>query len=314
MKKFTLILFLGLAGCVTPPAPAPVLPSLSESVDEPAPESPPPPPKIALVLGGGAAKGFAHVGVIKSLEAHGIPIDILVGTSAGSVVAALYAAGNSGFELQRISLAMDESTVSDWVLPNRGFIKGESLMNFINEAVKSRPIEQLNRKLAIVATDLQSGELIVFERGNTGLAVRASSSVPGVFQPVKIAGREFVDGGLVSPVPVKTARDLGADIVVAVDISDKPKTSRLKDSIDVLMQTFTIMGRVIAGKELVFADVVITPDITGLNSANFDSRNLAIIEGEKAGLEAVARLKEKIAAYYKVKKAPPAQTNEGNTE
>ena len=169
-------------------------------------------------------------------------------------------------------------------------------------------LEQLDRKLAIVATDLQSGELIVFERGNTGLAVRASSSVPGVFQPVKIAGREFVDGGLVSPVPVKTARDLGADIVVAVDISDKPKTSRLKDSIDVLMQTFTIMGRVIAGKELFFADVVVTPDITGLNSANFDSRNLAIIEGEKAGLEAVVRLKEKIAAYYEAKKASAAQT------
>lgn len=310
LKQLALILFLGFAGCVTPPAPTPVLPSFPESADEPEPvaEPPPAPPKIALVLGGGAAKGFAHVGVIKSLEAHGIPIDIIVGTSAGSVVGALYAAGNNGFELQRIALSMDESTVSDWVLPNRGFIKGESLMKFINEAVKSRPIEQLDRKLAIVATDLQSGELIVFERGNTGLAVRASSSVPGVFQPVKIAGREFVDGGLVSPVPVKTARDLGADIVVAVDISDKPKTSRLKDSIDVLMQTFTIMGRVIAGKELFFADVVVTPDITGLNSANFDSRNLAIIEGEKAGLEAVVRLKEKIAAYYAAKKAPAAQT------
>lgn len=298
------ILVVALAGCATVPPPAPI------SQDEPAPvPEPPPPPKIALVLGGGAAKGFAHIGVIKSLESHGFQPDILVGTSAGSVVAALYAAGYGGFELQRIALAMEEKAFSDWTIPNRGFIKGEALQNFINEAVGNRPIEQLTRKLAIVATDLQSGELVVFERGDTGLAVRASSSVPGVFQPVKFNSREYVDGGLVSPVPVKTARDLGADVIVAVNISDRPKLSRLKDTIDVMMQTFTIMGGIIAEKELAFADVVVEPDISALNSANFESRNQAIIEGEKAGLEAVLRLKEKIAAYYEAKKFPavPAQ-------
>ncbi|MEQ1881289.1 MAG: patatin-like phospholipase family protein, partial [Burkholderiales bacterium] len=250
---------------------------------------------------------FAHIGVIKSLESHGIQPDIIVGTSAGSVVGSLYAAGYGGFELQRIALAMEEKAFSDWTLPNRGFIKGEALQNFINEAVKNRSIDQLNRKLAVVATDLQSGELIVFERGNTGMAVRASSSVPGVFQPVKFNGREYVDGGLVSPVPVKTARDLGADIVIAVDISDRPKLSKLKDTIDVMMQTFTIMGGIIAGKELAFADVVVEPDISALNSANFESRNQAIIEGEKAGLQALVKLKEKIAAYYEAKNAQALQ-------
>jgi NTE family protein len=311
MKCLAAFLALLLSGCATAPVGAPVPVAAPQPVAEPVavpePPPPPPPPKIALVLGGGAAKGFAHIGVIKSLESHSIQPDIIVGTSAGSVVGSLYAAGYGGFELQRIALAMEEKAFSDWTLPNRGFIKGEALQNFINEAVKNRPIELLSRKLAVVATDLQSGELIVFERGNTGMAVRASSSVPGVFQPVKFNSREYVDGGLVSPVPVKTARDLGADIVIAVDISDRPKLSKLKDTIDVMMQTFTIMGGVIAGKELVFADVVVEPDISALNSANFESRNQAIIEGEKAGLLALVKLKEKIAAYYEAKNAQALQ-------
>ncbi|HZP93981.1 MAG TPA: patatin-like phospholipase family protein [Burkholderiales bacterium] len=264
------------------------------------------PPKIALVLGGGAAKGFAHVGVIKALESHGLTPDIVVGTSAGSVVGALYAAGYNGFDLQRVALSMDEATVRDWGLPNRGFIKGQSLQDFVNEAVQNRPIDRLNRKLAVVATDLQSGEPFVFDRGNTGLAVRASSSVPGIFQPVKIGGREYVDGGLVSPVPVEVARQLGADIVVAVDISDHPRPGRLADTIDVMLQTLAIMGRTIAATELKEADVVIAPDISQLASASFDSRNYAIIEGEKAGLAAIPRVEEKIAAYYESKKSTAA--------
>ena len=288
-----------LAGCAATPSAPPVIEPVAEEITSPEPS---PPPKIALVLGGGAAKGFAHIGVIKALESHAIMPDIIVGTSAGSVVGALYAGGYNGFDLQRIALSMDEGTVSDWVLPNRGFIKGESLQNFVNNALQNRPIEKLNRILAVVATDLQSGELIVFERGDTGMAVRASSSVPGIFQPVKINGREYVDGGLVSPVPVKTARDLGADIVIAVDISDRPKLGKLRDTIDVLMQTFVIMERTIASQELTHADIVVDPDITSLNSTNFDSRNYAIIEGERAGLAAIPKLQEKVAAYYESKK------------
>jgi NTE family protein len=297
----TTLMSLGLAmlaGCAVTPS-APVIEPVHEEITSPEV----PPPKIALVLGGGAAKGFAHIGVIKALESHSITPDIIVGTSAGSVVGALYAGGYNGFDLQRIALSMDEGTVSDWVLPNRGFIKGESLQNFINNALQNRPIEKLNRTLAVIATDLQSGELVVFERGDTGLAVRASSSVPGIFQPVKFNSREYVDGGLVSPVPVRTARDLGADIVIAVDISDRPKLARLRDTIDVLMQTFVIMERTIASQELTHADIVVVPDITSLNSTNFDSRNYAIIEGEKAGLAAVPKLQEKVAAYYESKKA-----------
>ncbi len=270
-----------------------VEPELTVEDEPPAVEQ----PTIALVLGGGAGKGFAHVGVIKALESHGIVPDMVVGTSAGSVVAALYAGGYNGFELQRISLSMDEDTVRDWVLPNRGFIRGDALQNFINEALQGRLIQYLNRKLAVVATDLQTGEAMIFQSGNAGMAVRASSSVPGIFRPVKIGRREYVDGGLVSPVPVRIARDLGADIVVAVNISDVPRQSKISDTVGILLQTFTIMGHVIASQELLEADVVISPDITELTSTNFDSRNYAIIEGEKAGLDAIVAIREKIAEF-----------------
>jgi NTE family protein len=287
-------LLLLLAGCATTPVAEP------EPTPEPTVEVEPPVievPTIALVLGGGAGKGFAHVGVIKALEAHGIIPDMVVGTSAGSVVAALYAGGYDGFELQRISLSMDEDTVRDWVLPNRGFIRGDALQNFINEAVQGRNIQTLNRKLVVVATDLQSGQPMVFQSGNTGMAVRASSSVPGIFRPVKIGTREYVDGGLVSPVPVRIARELGADIVIAVNISNIPQQSKISDTIGILLQTFTIMGHVIASQELREADIVISPDISELTSTNFDSRNYAIIEGEKAGLDAIAAIQDRIAEF-----------------
>jgi NTE family protein len=271
-------------------APVPPVPT-----PEPAPEIKIPPARIALVLGGGAAKGFAHIGVIKALEAQGIQAEIVVGTSAGSVVGALYAGGYDGFELQRIALDLNESMFSDWSLPDRGFLRGEALQEFVNKAVKNRPLDKLNRIVAVMATDLQSGEGVAFQRGDTGMAVRASSTVPGVFQPVRIAGREYVDGGLVSPVPVRVARRLGADIVIASDISAKPSLKRVEGTLDVLLQTFTIMANTIAGQELTEADVVIRPDVAKLNSTDFQSRHVAILEGERAGQAAIPQLRQKLA-------------------
>lgn len=251
-------------------------------------------PKIALVLGGGAARGFAHVGVIKTLEAHGIVPQIVVGTSAGSVVGALYAGGYSGFDLQTISFQMDEGSVGDWVMPDRGFIKGEQLQNFVNRALHNKPIERLGKTFAAVATDLRSGEQAVFRRGNTGMAVRASSSVPGVFQPVTINGREYVDGGLTSPVPVKVARSLGADIVIAVDISSKPANAKVNDTLDVLLQTFSIMGQSISQYELAQAEVVIRPNTGRIGSTDFEQKHQAIMEGERAALAALPLIRSLI--------------------
>lgn len=265
--------------------------------------APPPPVKIvhpahhrvALVLGGGAARGFAHIGVIKALESQGIRPDIVVGTSAGSVVGALYAAGYSGFDLQKVALTMDEGKVGDWSLSERGFIKGEMLQDFVNRAVKNRPMEKLGIPFAAVATDLQSGEMVVFRVGNTGMAVRASSSVPGVFQPVRIDGRDYVDGGLTSPVPVQAARSMGADFVIAVDISSRPRYGKTGDAFDILMQTFTIMEQSITRFETKDADVLIRPAIGNIGATDFEDRHLAIMQGEKAGLAAVPLIRRKLS-------------------
>src|SRR3989449_3304490 len=260
--------------------------------------------KLALVLGGGAARGFAHVGVIKALEAQGIGPDIIVGTSAGSVVAALYAGGANGFELQKLALSMEDGSVSDWVLPDRGFIRGEALQNFVNKALVNRPMNALRRKLAVVATELQTGEMTVLRSGDVGLAVRASSSVPGVFQPVRIGGREFVDGGLVSPVPAKVARDMGADLVIAVDISSKPKNAKVSSMIDVLLQTFTIMSTTVAQYQLGQADVVIRPDVGSIGGTDFQSKHLAILEGEKAAAEKMEQIRAALAKIGRPVAAP----------
>jgi len=276
-----------LAACATPPTP-PTPPPVAAAQPRPA-------PKIALALGGGAARGFAHVGVIKALEAQGIVPDIIVGTSAGAVVGALYAAGHSGFDLQRLVLQLEESQFSDWSLPDRGVFKGEALQNFVNQAVGQRPLERLGKLLAVVATDLQSGAAVVFRTGNTGMAVRASSSVPGVFQPVAINGREYVDGGLVSPVPVHIARALGADFVIAVDISTQPQYGRTQSTIDVLLQTFSIMSQTISRQELPAADIVIRPYTPELRATDFQDRHLAVLEGEKAVAVVLVELKAKLA-------------------
>ncbi|HQR51148.1 MAG TPA: patatin-like phospholipase family protein [Methylophilaceae bacterium] len=258
------------------------------------PEAKPTPPKVALVLGGGAVRGFAHVGVIKVLEAQGIVPDMVIGTSAGSVVGALYSAGYSGFELQKIAFKLDEDSVGDWAIPGRGFIKGEALQNYINKAVRGQPIEKLKKPFAAVATDLQSGEQMVFRRGNTGQAVRASSSVPGVFQPVTINGREYVDGGLTSPVPVRVAREMGADVVIAIDIAGKPKYRKVEGLTDVLLQTFAIMGQSISSRELLDADVVIRPETGSFGSADFDKKHEAILEGEKAAQALLPLIRQKL--------------------
>jgi NTE family protein len=274
-------------GCATPPGtpPSPEAKPVAKAV----------PPRIALVLGGGAARGFAHVGVIKVLEANRIVPDIIVGVSVGSLVGALYAAGYGAADLQRVALGLEESTLSDWSLPDRGIFRGEALQSFVNSAVQDRPLERLNRIFAVVVTELQSGEQVVFRRGNTGMAVRASSSVPGIFQPVRINGKDYVDGGLTGPVPVRVARRLGADVVIAVDVSAAPKHGKTSDTLDMLLQTFAIMGQAIAANELPEADVVIRPDTSRITAIGFDHRRLAIQEGERAALAALPAIRERVA-------------------
>lgn len=256
------------------------------------------PLKIGLALGGGAARGFAHIGVIKALEARGVHADLVVGTSAGSVVGALYASGLNGFAMNRLALSMDEAAISDWAMPwrSRGMLRGQALQDYVNRILKNRTIEHMAKPLGIVATDLQTGRPILFRRGNTGMAVRASSSVPTLFEPVRIAGRDYVDGGLVAPVPAEYARQMGADFVIAVDISARPESQPIQTSVEILLQTFAIMGQSIKQYELQKnADVVIRPSLAAMSASDFQSRNQAILAGEEAVAQAWPEIQRKMA-------------------
>lgn len=286
------------------PESAPVTPPAAEAPVPAAPSRPAPPAvparpvKVGLALGGGAARGFAHIGVIKMLEANGIVPDIVVGTSAGSLVGALYAAGNNGSALQKMAIDMDEAAISDWSVPffsqSTGVLKGEAVQNYVNRAVHGQPIEKLKIPFGAVATDLRSGQAILFRRGNTGAAVRASSSVPGVFQPVRIGNIDYVDGGLVSPVPVSYARKMGADFVIAVNISAQPDAQPASNTFEVLLQTFAIMGQSLNSYELKQADVVIRPELATMKGNDFQNRSVAIVAGEKAAQAAIADIRQKL--------------------
>lgn len=285
----TLLLFVGCSTVNPPPVSQPIAqPKAPRQV------------KIGLALGGGAARGFAHIGVIKALEAQGIVPDVVVGTSAGSLVGALYAAGNNGFALHKLALEMDEATISDWSVPffskATGVLKGEALQNYVNRTVNNVPLEKLKIPFGAVATDLHNGQPILFQRGNTGLAVRASSAVPSVFQPVKIGEHSYVDGGLVSPVPVRFAREMGADFVIAVNISSQPDAQPSTSNLDVLLQTFAIMGQSINHYELKDADIVIQPRLGTMKGNDFPARNMAILAGEQATAALLPEIKRRLNA------------------
>ncbi|MEO5845071.1 MAG: patatin-like phospholipase family protein [Caldimonas sp.] len=294
---------LGLAGCASAPPPVVVGPVSSMPAQIVAPPvapaalpAPPRRPRIGLALGGGAARGFAHIGVIQALEENGFAPDLVVGTSAGSLVAALCASGRNGRELAAIADAMDETAFADWSYPGRGLIRGEALARFVRDKTHRRDIEHMRIPLGIAATDLDSGEGILFRRGDTGTAVRASSAVPAVFQPVRIGQREYVDGGLSAPIPVRHARQMGADFVIAVDISAVPEGNPTGDAARMLMQTFAIMGKSLKAFELRDADLVLQPALAGVSGADFTTRRQSIKAGRDVTIAHLAELRARLAA------------------
>ncbi len=283
-------LALFAAGCGQPTKPTP----------PPAQAIKPTPPKpvkikIGLALGGGAAKGFAHIGVIKMLEANGFQPEVVSGTSAGSVVGALYASGMDVFALQKNAVALDETSIRDVGLFGGGLVKGQKLQDYVNTMVGGRGIEKMKLPFAAVATTLQNGQRTVFTRGNTGQAVRASCSIPGVFEPVKIGDFHYIDGGVVSPVPVDAARQLGAEFVIAVDISSKAAGKTPDSLLGVVNQSIMIMGQKLGEQEMSRADVIIRPKVNDIGPVDFEQRSNAIVEGEKAALAAMPQIRAKLA-------------------
>ena len=292
-KTFSLCAALLMVACasVPPPTVPPVQPPV---VQTPAPKKI---PKLGLALGGGAARGFAHIGVLQVLEEEGIKPTLVVGTSAGSVVAAFYASGKTAAQLQWLADTMDESQFTDWANPftGRGMLRGEALGKYVNSQLNGMKIEDMKMPLGIVATDLRTGDGILFRRGDVATAVRASSAVPSVFEPVRIGGKDYVDGGLVSPVPVRYAREMGADVVLAIDISSRPEDAKTSDIFKVLMQTFSIMGKSISQLELTQADVVVRPLLPDVGSAEFSARKKSIEAGRAAMKLALPQVKAALA-------------------
>jgi len=269
------------AGCVTTVPPTRTIPQR--------------PAKIALVLGAGASKGFAHVGVLKILENNKVPINMIVGTSVGSFVGSLYAYGYDAYALQKIAMTLERSDIAELTIPDNGFLKGERLRDYINTKVRSVPMDKLKIPFYAVATDIKTGESVIFHSGNTGMAVQASCSIPGVFQPARFSGASYVDGGVVKPLAVDVARQYGADIVIAVDISSGIDSVVPTSTMETIMKSIQIMYSNMSQVPISQADVVIKPVVGFVGSADFSQRNEAIMEGEKAALAAMPRINALLA-------------------
>ena len=264
------------------------------------------PAKIALVLGAGASRGFAHIGVLKVLEENHVPINMVFGTSAGSLVGSLFAYGYSPYDLQKMAISIKKSDLVDLAIPDGGFIKGRKLQNFVDHAVRNTPMQKLRIPFYAVATDIDTGKEVIFGRGDTGMAVRASCSIPGVFQPVSIGGQLYVDGGVTSPLPVEEARRYGADLVIAVNISSDMDTGQPDGITGILFKTVGIMYSEIGKDSASQADILIRPKVGNIGSSDFSKRDVAIMEGEKAAWKAMPEIRQKLEALRQAGRLPGA--------
>ncbi|MBF0804834.1 MULTISPECIES: patatin-like phospholipase family protein [unclassified Neisseria] len=283
-----------LAACGTPQKPV----STARKPAQPPVAQAKPQAVIGLALGGGASKGFAHIGVIKVLKANNIPVNLVSGTSAGAIVGSLYAGGMSPDRLELEAEILGKTDLVDLTVSTTGFIRGQKLQDYINRKISNRPLQALPLKFAAVATDLESGRMVAFNHGNTGQAVRASVSIPNVFQPAVIGGRRYVDGGLSAPVPVGAAKNMGANFVIAVDISAKPAKLSGAGFFAYLDQSLNIMSTAALRNELAKADIVIKPQVQHLGAVGgFDQKTQAIKLGEQAAQAALPEIKRKLQAY-----------------
>jgi NTE family protein len=249
------------------------------------------PARVALVLGGGGCRDHGHIGVIRALEKNGLRPDLVVGSSAGSMVGALYAAGMTSDQIERYGQQLNSNLLRDWVFPKLGLFGGDAIRRFVDERVGPLRIESMPTRFAAVATDLKSGERAIFDRGDLGLAVQASSSIPGLIEPVRIGERLYVDGNLAGPMPVRAARHLGAKHVIAVDVSFPPEQASLGDPYDALYQAFSILTRKLALEERATADVVIAPQLPKHDDMGPATLKALVEAGERSTLEAMPKLR-----------------------
>ncbi|PEY41401.1 esterase [Bacillus cereus] len=238
-------------------------------------------PKIGLALGSGGAKGFAHVGIIKVLREANIPIDMIAGSSMGALIGTFYAAGCNVERLYRMATVFKRKYYLDFTVPKMGFISGKRVKDMIKMFTYNKKIEELDIPTAVVATDILKGEKVVFTSGSIADAVRASISVPGVFVPEKIDGRLLVDGGVIDRIPVSVVKGLGADIVIAVDVSPIKVNGEVTSIYDVIMQSIEIMQHELVVNRQIASDLMMRPAVEQFSSRAFTHIEDIIRVGEE---------------------------------
>jgi NTE family protein len=248
--------------------------------------------KVALALGGGAARGFAHIGVLKVLEQAGVPVDMIVGTSMGGVVGAFYCSGMSLRMMERLACHTQRNNWVDLTFPRLGLFSGDKLEQFMIVLTRGATFKELKIPLAVVATDLNSGEKVVIQDGPVARAVRATSAIPGVFCPVEYRGRTLVDGAVVERVPVQSARELGADVVIAVDVGIYLDGGKANHILDVITQCLDIMSRDLCKTYTLQADMIIYPQLRNVAPGHFHRAAEAIRAGEDAALAMLPQVME----------------------
>jgi NTE family protein len=280
--------FVLLLSCRTAPTPPP-----EPFKVEPSPKSL---PKVALVLGGGAAKGFAHVGVIRVLEKEKIPIDMIVATSVGALVGAIYASERDSFQLEWLAYQVTKEDIFDFSIlySKLGPVQGEKLEEFLKTKLKVKKLEDLELPLYPVATDLMTGETVTLVKGSVARAVRASSAIPGVFVPVQFAGRTLIDGGVTNNLPIEIARQKGADVVIAVNLTQDVKNVQIDSVIDIILQSIDIMGKELLKYKRQGAEVLIEPQLGDVGTMDFSQKKKCIEEGMKAARKALPQIQQKI--------------------
>ncbi len=303
MRRAPLLALLALTAACRTAAPPPVVVAPPPPPQETLPPPPAPvrEPRIALVLGGGAARGFAHIGVIRVLEQERIPVDLVVGTSVGSLIGALYAAERSSFDLEWTAFQLQQDDLFDFRLLNTvtgmGYARGERLEAFVRARVKHDAIEKLKVPFAAVATDLNWGQRVVMDRGSVARAVRASSAIPGIFEPVSHMGKLLVDGGVIDNIPIDVAREKGAEVVIAVDISEDVGNTKITNLLDVLLQATNIMFAENVAHRKQGADVLVQPDVRGIGMLDFTQKKRAMQSGIDAARAAVPRIRAAIDTW-----------------
>lgn len=248
--------------------------------------------KVTLALGGGSARGIAHIGVLKVLEQAKIPIDQIVGTSMGAVIGAGYSIGIPIKQMEEIALKFSANKLLDPTIPSMGLLAGNRLENTIRDLIDNKTFDDCRIPLAVVATDIENGEEVVYQKGGLVKVLRASCSWPGIFNPVRIDGRLLCDGGIKHSVPTMIAGQLGADYVLAVDVGFCVKKGKIENIFQMILQSFQITGEELNKYQSREADHSIRVDLGDLDQASFDRGQEAIYKGTLAAEMKIEEIKK----------------------